>query len=158
MNFLKCKHIITFYVYLIFYKKHFSHSVLFSSIFLHQDFIYHFIATAFYLSASVALAKVTMDLKSDPLTKEYKLDISAVVSMLYLWRTLWYISEIKLFLENLTWKIINVDQRKSVIEEICSGVKPTCSPFIKCVHVVVRLLNEVCNSCQKTYNLKKIFF
>uniref|UniRef100_A0A3B5M8P1 MARVEL domain-containing protein n=1 Tax=Xiphophorus couchianus TaxID=32473 RepID=A0A3B5M8P1_9TELE len=63
------------------------------------DFIYHFIATAFYLSASVALAKVTMDLKSDPFTKEYKLDISAVFS--YVATLLYFVHTI---LSAIRWK------------------------------------------------------
>lgn len=41
------------------------------------DFIYHGIAAFFYLSASVALAKVTMDMTT--LDQNKKLDISAVV-------------------------------------------------------------------------------
>ncbi|XP_029632455.1 myelin and lymphocyte protein [Salmo trutta] len=42
------------------------------------DFAYHGIAAFFYLSASVALAKVTLDKKSGDLFN-YRLDISAVV-------------------------------------------------------------------------------
>ncbi|XP_021423940.1 myelin and lymphocyte protein isoform X1 [Oncorhynchus mykiss] len=42
------------------------------------DFAYHGIAAFFYLSASVALAKVTLDKKSG-LLFNYRLDISAVV-------------------------------------------------------------------------------
>lgn len=51
-----------------------------------QDFLYHGIAAFFYLSASVALAKVTLDLsgkQSNNTTtgpRNYKLDVSAVVS------------------------------------------------------------------------------
>lgn len=51
-----------------------------------QDFLYHGIAAFFYLSASVALAKVTLDLsgkQGNSTTTEqrnYKLDVSAVVS------------------------------------------------------------------------------
>lgn len=51
-----------------------------------QDFLYHGIAAFFYLSASVALAKVTLDLsgkQGNNTTTElrnYKLDVSAVVS------------------------------------------------------------------------------
>lgn len=47
---------------------------------LPQDFLYHGIAAFFYLSASVALAKVTMDMSKSSNTRNYKLDISAVVS------------------------------------------------------------------------------
>ncbi|XP_054607726.2 myelin and lymphocyte protein-like [Nothobranchius furzeri] len=45
------------------------------------DFIYHGIAAFFYLSASVALARVTLDLRGSNAKgiKDYKLDISAVV-------------------------------------------------------------------------------
>ncbi|XP_037546539.1 myelin and lymphocyte protein [Nematolebias whitei] len=46
------------------------------------DFIYHFIATVFYLSASVELAFVTLALRygtTDKGVKDYKLCISAVV-------------------------------------------------------------------------------
>ncbi|KAI9518884.1 hypothetical protein NQZ68_034008 [Dissostichus eleginoides] len=45
------------------------------------DFAYHGIAAFFYLSASVALAKVTLEIKeTTPLnSRNYKLDISAVV-------------------------------------------------------------------------------
>ncbi|KAK5865517.1 hypothetical protein PBY51_019783 [Eleginops maclovinus] len=45
------------------------------------DFAYHGIAAFFYLSASVALAKVTLEIKDTvPLnSRNYKLDISAVV-------------------------------------------------------------------------------
>uniref|UniRef100_A0A6Q2YWK8 MARVEL domain-containing protein n=1 Tax=Esox lucius TaxID=8010 RepID=A0A6Q2YWK8_ESOLU len=42
------------------------------------DFVYHGVAAFFYLSASVALAKVTIDKKDDTLFN-YRLDISAVV-------------------------------------------------------------------------------
>lgn len=51
-----------------------------------QDFLYHGIAAFFYLSASVALAKVTLDLSgkqgnsTTTQLRNYKLDISAVVS------------------------------------------------------------------------------
>lgn len=44
-----------------------------------QDFLYHTLAALFYLSASVSLAKVTLDLK-DGSFQNYQLDISAVVS------------------------------------------------------------------------------
>ena len=55
---------------------------LLSSVFLfaHQDFAYHGIAAFFYLSASVALAKVTLDMKDGSSFQNYQLDISAVVS------------------------------------------------------------------------------
>ncbi|XP_061889062.1 myelin and lymphocyte protein-like [Entelurus aequoreus] len=43
------------------------------------DFVYHFIATVFYLSASVALAKVTLDMRDNGRLQDYQLDISAVV-------------------------------------------------------------------------------
>ncbi|KAM6940014.1 myelin and lymphocyte protein-like [Xenentodon cancila] len=46
------------------------------------DFIYHGLAAFFYLSASVALAKVTLEMKDaqgDKGSKNYKLDIAAVV-------------------------------------------------------------------------------
>lgn len=43
------------------------------------DFVYHFIATVFYLSASVALALVTLGMKKNPKFQVYHLDISAVV-------------------------------------------------------------------------------
>lgn len=45
-----------------------------------QDFAYHGIAAFFYLSASVALAKVTLDMKDGTSFQNYQLDISAVVS------------------------------------------------------------------------------
>ncbi|XP_043971411.1 myelin and lymphocyte protein-like [Gambusia affinis] len=64
------------------------------------DFVYHGIATVFYLSASVPLAKVTMDFKSDPLTKNYKLDISAVVFS-YIATLLYFIHTI---LSAIRWK------------------------------------------------------
>lgn len=44
-----------------------------------QDFVYHGIAAFFYLSASVALAKVTLDMKDGTNFQNYQLDISAVV-------------------------------------------------------------------------------
>lgn len=44
-----------------------------------QDFVYHGIAAFFYLSASVALAKVTLDMKDGSNFQNYQLDISAVV-------------------------------------------------------------------------------
>ncbi|XP_061584808.1 myelin and lymphocyte protein-like [Cololabis saira] len=46
------------------------------------DFAYHGIAAFFYLSASVALAKVTLEMKNDTTAsgqQNYKLDIAAVV-------------------------------------------------------------------------------
>uniref|UniRef100_A0A8C6TW32 Mal, T cell differentiation protein a n=1 Tax=Neogobius melanostomus TaxID=47308 RepID=A0A8C6TW32_9GOBI len=43
------------------------------------DVLYHFIATVFYLSASVALAIVTLGMKTNPKIQVYQLDISAVV-------------------------------------------------------------------------------
>lgn len=43
------------------------------------DFAYHGIAAFFYLSASVALAKVTLDMAEGTNFKNYQLDISAVV-------------------------------------------------------------------------------
>nr|XP_057935706.1 myelin and lymphocyte protein-like [Doryrhamphus excisus] len=43
------------------------------------DFVYHFIAAVFYLSASVALAKVTLDMRDGVDFQNYQLDISAVV-------------------------------------------------------------------------------
>lgn len=46
-----------------------------------QDFAYHGIAAFFYLSASVALAKVTLDMKGQDF-QNYQLDISAVVRRL----------------------------------------------------------------------------
>lgn len=48
-----------------------------------QDFIYHGIAAFFYLSASVALAKVTLEMNGATGStgeQNYKLDIAAVVS------------------------------------------------------------------------------
>ncbi|XP_026159410.1 myelin and lymphocyte protein-like [Mastacembelus armatus] len=42
------------------------------------DFLYHFIAAFFYLSASVSLATITLAMK-DLVDKYYKLDIAAVV-------------------------------------------------------------------------------
>lgn len=42
--------------------------------------MYHGIAAFFYLSASVSLAKVTLDLKDGAVFQNYQLDISAVVS------------------------------------------------------------------------------
>lgn len=45
-----------------------------------QDFLYHLLAAMFYLSASVSLAKVTLDLKDGSSFQTYQLDISAVVS------------------------------------------------------------------------------
>lgn len=42
--------------------------------------MYHFLAAVFYLSASVSLAKVTLDLKDGSSFQNYQLDISAVVS------------------------------------------------------------------------------
>ncbi|XP_067355688.1 myelin and lymphocyte protein-like [Channa argus] len=43
------------------------------------DFVYHFIATVFYLSASVMLAYVTLAFGSIGWSQIYKLDIAAVV-------------------------------------------------------------------------------
>lgn len=45
-----------------------------------QDVLYHVIAAFFYLSASVVLAKVTLDMKDGSNFQIYQLDISAVVS------------------------------------------------------------------------------
>lgn len=49
-----------------------------------QDFLYHGIAAFFYLSASVVLAKVTLDMKGGSSLQNYHLDISAVVSHMVL--------------------------------------------------------------------------
>ncbi|XP_062244411.1 myelin and lymphocyte protein-like [Platichthys flesus] len=43
------------------------------------DFAYHGVAAFFYLSASVALAKVTLEKKAESNPQNYRLDISAVV-------------------------------------------------------------------------------
>ncbi|XP_041921377.1 myelin and lymphocyte protein-like [Alosa sapidissima] len=43
------------------------------------DFVYHFLAALFYLSASVPLAKVTLDMKDGTNFKYYQIDIAAVV-------------------------------------------------------------------------------
>ncbi|CAL8334406.1 unnamed protein product [Lota lota] len=43
------------------------------------DFVYHGIAALFYLSASVALARVTLEMKDGNVFLNYQLDISAVV-------------------------------------------------------------------------------
>ncbi|CAL8354860.1 unnamed protein product [Boreogadus saida] len=43
------------------------------------DFVYHGIAAFFYLSASVALATVTIEMKDGSIFLNYQLDISAVV-------------------------------------------------------------------------------
>uniref|UniRef100_A0A8C9Z2V2 Mal, T cell differentiation protein n=1 Tax=Sander lucioperca TaxID=283035 RepID=A0A8C9Z2V2_SANLU len=45
------------------------------------DFAYHGIAAFFYLSAAVSLAKVTLDLNNGTSSKNYQLDIAAVVSL-----------------------------------------------------------------------------
>ncbi|XP_030591653.1 myelin and lymphocyte protein-like [Archocentrus centrarchus] len=58
------------------------------------DFLYHGIAAFFYLSASVALTIVTLDLKKkEGETKNYKFDVSAVVfsyvaTLLYFFHTI----------------------------------------------------------------------
>ncbi|XP_077428159.1 myelin and lymphocyte protein-like [Vanacampus margaritifer] len=43
------------------------------------DFAYHLTAAVFYLSASVSLAKVTLDIRNAGNFRNYQLDISAVV-------------------------------------------------------------------------------
>uniref|UniRef100_H3CHK0 Mal, T cell differentiation protein a, tandem duplicate 2 n=1 Tax=Tetraodon nigroviridis TaxID=99883 RepID=H3CHK0_TETNG len=43
------------------------------------DLLYHALAALFYLSASVSLAKVTLDLRNGSSFRNYQLDISAVV-------------------------------------------------------------------------------
>ncbi|XP_077379346.1 myelin and lymphocyte protein-like [Festucalex cinctus] len=43
------------------------------------DFVYHLTASVFYLSASVSLAKVTLDIRNAGNFRNYQLDISAVV-------------------------------------------------------------------------------
>ncbi|XP_054460072.1 myelin and lymphocyte protein-like [Anoplopoma fimbria] len=64
------------------------------------DFAYHGIAAFFYLSASVALAKVTLDMNDGNLTQNYKLDISAVVFS-YVATLLYFIHTI---LSAIRWK------------------------------------------------------
>ncbi|XP_008314426.2 myelin and lymphocyte protein-like [Cynoglossus semilaevis] len=64
------------------------------------DFIYHFIAAFFYLSASVALAKVTLEAKDKSNFKNYQLDISAVVFS-YVATLLYFIHTI---LSAIRWK------------------------------------------------------
>uniref|UniRef100_A0A1A7X383 Mal, T-cell differentiation protein n=1 Tax=Iconisemion striatum TaxID=60296 RepID=A0A1A7X383_9TELE len=67
------------------------------------DFLYHGIPAFFYLSASVALARVTLDLRGGKAAKgikDYKLDISAVVFS-YVATLLYFIHTI---LSALRWK------------------------------------------------------
>ncbi|XP_076026832.1 myelin and lymphocyte protein-like [Genypterus blacodes] len=71
-----------------------------SSTWAAADFIYHGIAAFFYLSASVALAKVTMDIDKTTNTRNYKLDISAVVFS-YVATLLYFIHT---FLSAIRWK------------------------------------------------------
>ncbi|XP_073327842.1 myelin and lymphocyte protein-like isoform X1 [Pagrus major] len=64
------------------------------------DFVYHGIAAFFYLSASVALAKVTLDMKDGSSFQNYQLDISAVVFS-YVATLLYFIHTI---LSAIRWK------------------------------------------------------
>ncbi|XP_036962648.1 myelin and lymphocyte protein-like isoform X2 [Acanthopagrus latus] len=64
------------------------------------DFAYHGIAAFFYLSASVALAKVTLDMKDGSSFQNYQLDISAVVFS-YVATLLYFIHTI---LSAIRWK------------------------------------------------------
>ncbi|KAJ3614911.1 hypothetical protein NHX12_018480 [Muraenolepis orangiensis] len=63
------------------------------------DFVYHGIAAFFYLSASVSLARVTMEMK-DEVFQNYQLDISAVVFS-YMATLLYFIHTI---LSAIRWK------------------------------------------------------
>ncbi|XP_078138671.1 myelin and lymphocyte protein-like isoform X2 [Centroberyx gerrardi] len=63
------------------------------------DFLYHGLAAFFYLSASVALAKVTLEMK-DGVLRNYQLDISAVVFS-YIATLLYFIHTI---LSAIRWK------------------------------------------------------
>ncbi|KAM3622646.1 uncharacterized protein V6R79_001587 [Siganus canaliculatus] len=64
------------------------------------DFAYNGIAAFFYLSASVALAKVTIDAKDGSIFQNYQLDISAVVFS-YVTTLLYFIHTI---LSAIRWK------------------------------------------------------
>nr|XP_020443620.1 myelin and lymphocyte protein-like [Monopterus albus] len=64
------------------------------------DCLYHGIAAFFYLSASVSLAKVTLDLNDGTGSKSYKLDIAAVVFS-YVATLLYFIHTI---LSAIRWK------------------------------------------------------
>ncbi|CAJ1054145.1 myelin and lymphocyte protein-like [Xyrichtys novacula] len=64
------------------------------------DFAYHGIAAFFYLSASVALAKVTLDIRDGLNFQNYQLDISAVVFS-YVATLLYFIHAI---LSAIRWK------------------------------------------------------
>uniref|UniRef100_A0A8D0D2I7 Mal, T cell differentiation protein n=1 Tax=Sander lucioperca TaxID=283035 RepID=A0A8D0D2I7_SANLU len=67
---------------------------------LRQDFAYHGIAAFFYLSAAVSLAKVTLDLNNGTSSKNYQLDIAAVVFS-YVATLLYFIHTI---LSAIRWK------------------------------------------------------
>ncbi|XP_003972259.1 myelin and lymphocyte protein [Takifugu rubripes] len=64
------------------------------------DVLYHVIAAFFYLSASVVLAKVTLDMKDGSNFQIYQLDISAVVFS-YVSTLLYFIHSI---LSAIRWK------------------------------------------------------
>ncbi|XP_031153011.1 myelin and lymphocyte protein-like [Sander lucioperca] len=64
------------------------------------DFAYHGIAAFFYLSAAVSLAKVTLDLNNGTSSKNYQLDIAAVVFS-YVATLLYFIHTI---LSAIRWK------------------------------------------------------
>ncbi|KAJ8250506.1 hypothetical protein COCON_G00224280 [Conger conger] len=65
------------------------------------DCVYHAVAVILYLSASVSLAKTTIDFQtSDPTSKTYKIDIAAVVFSFL--ATLFYF--IHLILSAIRWK------------------------------------------------------
>ncbi|XP_077570478.1 myelin and lymphocyte protein-like [Stigmatopora nigra] len=64
------------------------------------DFGYHFLAAVFYLSASVALAGVTLDIRGAGNIQNYRLDISAVVFS-YVTTLLYFVHAI---LSAMRWK------------------------------------------------------
>ncbi|XP_034045165.1 myelin and lymphocyte protein-like [Thalassophryne amazonica] len=64
------------------------------------DFAYHGIAAFFYLSASVALAIVTLEMRNSNIVQNYHLDISAVVFS-YVTTLLYFIHTI---LSAIRWK------------------------------------------------------
>lgn len=106
----------------------------FVSLFLvRQDFAYHGIAAFFYLSASVALAKVTLEMKDGTKFQNYQLDISAVVSQAF---SCWW------------WIFHNLATYQPLIRE--GGSTQILYYSLKLLIYTVKILHFKCSSAFKT--------
>lgn len=110
-----------------------------------QDALYHVIAAFFYLSASVVLAKVTLDSKDGSNFQIYQLDISAVVSP-------------HLHLNTLTWwwHVFTVCLCRSspMCPLCCISSTASCRPSAGSLSESSLLLNNVQSQAKITKQIK----